>query len=179
MGKLNFKFENDEVKFAMQTNFDTKKWEKYLSKEVIFNALRKCSIYMLNEVKQRFIKERSPEGVRWKKHSSITKAGKGILKRTKQLMKSIVSSFYKDTLRISTPLKYGIIQQKGKTIRTTKKQDLWMWHNLFNQTGPIYLKKGRLIKIPARPFLGFNKGNATKVKSICLSEFKKSERMGT
>ena len=183
MARINIKWANEDVKFAAQTNFDLKKWVNYLSKGAVKNVIRRSSIYLLKEVKKRFITERSPEGRMWKRLSPITLAArrgrKAILKKSRKLMTTIRSTFYANELRISSPLGYANVHQKGKTIRTTKKQDVWLWHNLFNRKGPIYPKGGRRIRIPPRPFFGVNKTNIKMIRKITKEEFKKSEKMGT
>lgn len=177
------RWENEDVKFIAQTNFSIERWKKYFDKDVIISILRKSSKYIDDTIRKRFIDEKDPKGHRWKKLDALTikykKGRTGILKYTKKLMRNIISSFYMNELTVSVPLDYAIIHQKGAKIRTTKKQDMWMWFNLFNKKGPIYPKGGREILIPVRPFLGFNEKNKEAIRDIISKEFKKSERMGT
>lgn len=93
--------------------------------------------YMLRETEQHFKDEKSPFGKKWKKLSKSTlkyKKGRKILTESTILRGSIVYKASSDGLKVGTVVKYARIHQLG------------------GNAG-----RGRKTKIPARPFLGYNK----------------------
>ena len=181
MARMKKKFRNADVSFSIQTNFDLDDWQQSFSKTLVNRILKKCLTYTNALVKKRFKEERDPTGKKWRKLSPITVRAKrgysGILKKTRTLMRSIRATFYGGELVMSTDVPYALIHQKGvRRIKTTKRQSLWMWYNLFNRKGPPGIT--RIISIPARPFMGFNKKNIQDIRKISIVEIKKSERMG-
>ncbi len=173
-------FENSDVSYKTELNFDLAKWEHALGHGLTKTFLAKSLEYMNEEIERRFMVERGPDRRRWKKLSFITvkqKQGfRGILKRKNVLMYSFVSSVYVDSWKISTSVPYAKVHQKGAIIRVTPKQSYWMWANLFNKKGfPFRFKK---IVIPPRPFIGFGRPDVLELETIAIELAKRTEKLG-
>jgi len=171
-----------DLSFSMKSNFSFKTMKQALDEELTKRVFAFCKTYITKEIKNRFTKEVSPDGVKWKKLSPLTVAYKKsnkILHFTGRLRRSFVISTVGSVLQIACTAFYGIFHQKGVKIRTTLRQDLWMWYNLFKQEGSPYPKSQRFINIPKREFMGFSKANKEEIKKAIVREAKKVERIGT
>jgi len=177
------RIKTEDMELTVETNFNLNEWVGSLSGKLTKNVLKKSKIYMDKIIKKRFRDQMGPNRKRWKPLSPLTLAyrkrkgkGKRPLVRTGRMMKSIKTTITKGVLRVYTSLRYARIQQKGATIDTTPKQQIWMWANLFNKKGNPWLVTK--IRIPPRPFLWFSKKDAVELKRIIVKEVKKSERIG-
>ena len=118
----------------------------------VLNAL---SRYQLRETRQRFRQEKDPDGKPWPARSSLRSSSVRLLYGKGDLFRSIVAVVEKTRVVIGSVLVYAGIHQEGRVIRTSVKQSVWMWANLFDKKGsPFRFKK---ITIPRRRFLGFSK----------------------
>lgn len=182
MARIAVNWANDDIEFSASTNFDIDNWEKYMTKGAIREMLKDARAYVLKIIDTRFLSEVTPKGHKWKKLHPLTVAYKGntdVLKFTGKLRHSPRVSMYANELRVTTKVPYAGVHQKGGSYKATPKQMVWMWNNLFGRKGPIYPKGGITIKIPARPFFGFNKTNEKEFNKLLLKHYKKSERMGS
>ena len=118
-------------------------------------------------IRERFDKEQSPNGEKWKPHSEMTKAMR--LKRNKtsnmrilqdngELRRSIQYEAGNNYVKVGSVLKYARIHQFGGTINVSKKQRGYLHHRGFHV--------GSTIHIPARPFLGVTPSEMKHIKSM-------------
>jgi phage virion morphogenesis protein len=178
---INKKVVTKDAIITVKSNFSINKWVKELGETRIKSALKKYAQYMKIETDKRFKGEYGPDGKKWKKLSEttmLTRRSTKILKKTRGLMRSVKVMLDNYKLVIYSNKPYAAVHQRGRTIRTTRKQDLWLWHNLFKRKGAPYYKKQRIIRIPKRPFMGFNKNNNEHLRKITLQELKETEKMG-
>ena len=118
-------------------------------------------------IKERFEKEQSPSGEKWKPLSDMTIAirrkkhptgNMKILQDNGELRRSIHYEAGNNYVKVGSVLKYARIHQFGGTINVSKKQRGYLHHKGFHV--------GRTIKIPARPFLGISQSEVQHIKSI-------------
>ncbi len=175
------KFENKDVTFSLDANFDLDKWERHISTEAVKLTLQDAKKYLQNELRLRFLQQRGPDGKPWAKLSPITiklKGGKQtILDWSSGLRRSFKYSMYATELVITTAKTFARLLQKGATYKTTPKQSYWLWTNVFNRVGHPF--SPRQIHIPARPFFGFSKGNTAYIGDLLKKHILDSERIGT
>lgn len=125
-------------------------------------------------IKERFDKEQSPNGEKWKPHSEMTKAMRRkrnktgnmrILQDSGELRRSIQYEAGNNYVKVGSVLKYARIHQFGGTINVSKKQRGYFHHRGFHV--------GRTIHIPARPFLGVTPSEMEHIKSMLHSYIKR------
>lgn len=126
-------------------------------------------------VKERFDKEQSPTGEKWKPHSEITKkmrmkrhksGNMKILQDNGELRRSIQYEAGDNYVKIGSVLKYARVHQFGCTINVTRKQRAYLHYRGF------HIKKST-INIPARPFLGINDAERKYIVSLFQSYIKR------
>ena len=176
----NYTYDNGHVQFKMTYNFSLDKLVSWLSKDALAAAMVDCRNYLEMEVKKRFTGERGPKGRKWTKLSPLTVKMKGGVKTKlffkRHLYKSIRSIAYADQVILWTKERYARMMQEGASYRTTMKQSVYLWYNLFNKTGnPFQIYN---IKIPPRPFFGFSDKNIAKCQQIIYKHIKKGENIG-
>ena len=129
-------------------------------------------------IKERFEKEQSPDGQKWKPHSEMTKKMRAkrhktgdmrILKDTGELRhvlaKPVAIEAGNSYVIFGTKLKYARIHQFGGIINVSKEQRGYLHHRGFHV--------GKTIKIPARPFLGITQQEREHIKSMLKSFIKR------
>ena len=118
-------------------------------------------------IKERFDKEQSPSGEKWKPLSEMTIAirrkknptgNMKILQDNGELRRSITYEAGNNYVKVGSVLKYARIHQFGGIINVSKKQRGYLHHRGFHV--------GRTIKIPARPFLGITASEVRHIKSM-------------
>ena len=129
-------------------------------------------------IKERFEKEQSPSGEKWKPLSDMTIAirrkkhptgdmrilqDSGELRRI--LAKPVAVEAGNSYVIFGTKLKYACIHQFGGSINVSKKQRRVLYRKGF--------RVGRTIKIPARPFLGITDSEVQHIKSMFTSYIKR------
>lgn len=106
-------------------------------------------------IKERFDKEQTPDGTKWKPLAPMTVAWRlrrnksgdmRILQDTGELRRSVKYEAGNNYVKIGSNLKYARIHQFGGNIRVSKKMRGFLHHRAFHVSS--------LIRIPARPFLG-------------------------
>lgn len=113
-------------------------------------VMRNFGQYMILRTEERFEDEETPEGVRWQPLSQVTLAMKAqnndidkILQAQGNLLLSITPRGLKDGVKISSNMVYAAIHQFGGNAGRAHK-----------------------VKIPARPYLGFNSEDLDEFKRI-------------
>lgn len=174
------RFGNSDASIELELNFDLDKWASYFDERLTTTFLGEARKTIMHEVKLRFIKEKGPNNLPWAKLSQLTlsrRSGRGhILTSTGRLLRSIKASIYRTELIVSTWFRYAFALQYGYVRRTTPRQALWMWYNLYGKEGhPFRAKK---ITLPARPFFGFDRYLNKKLERKLTDLIKKSEKLG-
>lgn len=125
-------------------------------------------------IRERFNKEQSPDGQKWKPHSEMTKAMRlkkhksgnmKILQDNGELRRSITYEAGNNYVKIGSVLEYARVHQFGCIINVSNKQRGYLLHKGFHV--------GRTITIPARPFLGITKSEREYIKSMFHSYIKR------
>lgn len=174
------KFGNSDASVELELNFDLDEWSKYFDERLTATFLGEARKTIMHTVRKRFITEKGPNRIPWAKLSQLTlnrRRGKGrILTDTRKLLQSIKGSIYRTELIVSTWFRHAFALQYGYVKRTTPKQALWMWYNLYGKEGhPFRAKK---ITLPARPFLGFDQYLNKELNNNLRDLIKKSEKLG-
>lgn len=176
------RYSDADVTFYMQSNFSVREWVKYMSQGYVDKAMREISRYMKKSIKDRIERGITPQGKRFAKlHPATVRYKRGrsrALIKSRRLMKSIKVQLTKNKLRIYTRSIYGRMMQKGVKYKTTVKQSVWMWYNLFDQDPGQSPFRPRQVTVPPRPFMGFSKKDHNMVRRIFMKHLKASERMG-
>ena len=125
-------------------------------------------------IKERFEKEQSPSGEKWKPLSDMTIAirrkkhptgNMKILKDNGELRRSIHYEAGNNYVKVGSVLKYARIHQFGGSINVSNKQRRVLYRKGF--------RVGRTITIPARPFLGITDSEVKHIKSMFKSYIKR------
>lgn len=125
-------------------------------------------------IKERFEKEQSPSGEKWKPLSDMTKTIRSkkhptgdmrILQDNGNLRESIQYEAGNNYVKVGSVLKYARIHQFGGTINVSNKQRRVLYRKGF--------RVGRTIKIPARPFLGITASELKHIKSMFRNYIKR------
>lgn len=125
-------------------------------------------------INERFDKEQSPSGEKWRPLSDMTKAMRlrrhktgnmKILQDNGELRRSIQYEAGNDYVKVGSVLKYARVHQFGAIINVSKKQRGYLHHRGFHA--------GRTITIPARSFLGITKSELQHIKSMFKSYIKR------
>lgn len=125
-------------------------------------------------IKERFDKEQTPDGQKWKPHSEMTKKMRAkrhktgnmkILQDNGELRRSIQYEAGNNYVKVGSVLKYARVHQFGATIKVSKKKRGYLHHRGFHV--------GKTIKIPARPFLGITQQEREHIKSMFHSYIKR------
>ena len=108
-------------------------------------------------INERFGKEQSPKGAKWKPISEKTKENRRnksemkILQDTGELRRSVKYKASQNGVIVGTNLKYAAIHHFGGRIPVSSKMRKFLHYK------GIHLRKGtKFITIPARPYLGLN-----------------------
>ena len=118
-------------------------------------------------IRERFDKEQSPTGQKWKPHSDMTKSMRAkrhktgnmkILQDNGELRRSITYEAGDTYVKIGSVLKYARVHQFGCTIHVTRKQRAYLHYRGFHV--------GKTINIPARPFLGITEAERKHIASM-------------
>ena len=126
-------------------------------------------------IKERFEKEQSPTGEKWKPLSERTKAirrkkhksgNMKILQDNGELRRSITYEAGDTYVKVGSVLKYARVHQFGCTINVTRKQRAYLHYRGF------HIKKST-INIPARPFLGITEAECRYIKSMLRTFIKR------
>ena len=100
-------------------------------------------------------------GVKTKTYQRLEAASKKILYRTGTLFRSVVAAYSASSVTVGSLLPYAWVHNFGAVIKTTRKQSVWMWANLFGRIGnPFRFKK---ITQPQRQFVGIT----PKYEKVC------------
>lgn len=144
-------------------------WEK-LGREIPTSLksqiLRTCANYQLRAVRENFRNERDPDGSAWPQLSPLTLKTRGHSRRMlygNSNPASLIRSVELDaeTIGVGTNDPILSIHHTGASMRVTKKQSVWMFHNLFGgegAPGPFGMF-GKLLKIPRRRGIGFSEAD--------------------
>ena len=125
-------------------------------------------------INERFKKEQSPNGEKWKPLSVMTKAMRSkkhkkgnikILQDSGELRRSIAYEAGNNYVKVGSVLKYARIHQFGGSINVSNKQRGYLLHRGFHV--------GRTITIQARPFLGISQQELKHIKSMFKSYIKR------
>lgn len=172
------RFKNSDVEYYTELNYDLNLWERLLGVDLTKNSLRELASKLKKNVQRRF----SPASSRyrsWPPLDPLTvkyKKSKRKLFLSGRLSRSIRTTVYAGELVISSKAPYSSVQEKGGAIKTTPRQSLWMHHHLFNKKSHPFRPK--LIVIPPRPFMGFDKADITLINNTIKAHMKKTERLG-
>ncbi len=175
-------FDNGDVIFTTEFNFDLDAWVGEFDKHGLHLLLVDCNKYLRHVIGLRFTRRIGPGGIIWPQNSPLTlESGKtgSLMRGTGGLHRSIKSTIVGDEVIISTNKKYARILSEGAKYKTTPKQSMFLWANVFpdssmaGPTGPFE------ITLPARPFFGFDDTDKQNIRDLASKHFKKTERMGT
>ncbi len=175
-------YDNGDVIFTTEFNFDLDAWVGEFDKEGLHSLLVDCNKYLRHVIDVRFMRHKGPGNIIWPLNSPLTlAAGKigSLMRGTGGLLNSIKSTIVGDEVIISTNKKYAQILSKGAKYRTTPKQSYFLWANVFPDSsvaGPLGPFE---ITLPARPFFGFDDKDKQSIRELARKHFKKTERMGT
>ena len=179
--KTLYRYNTPDITFTLEANFDLREWvQAWEDKNLVTNILKKSHRLIMSTIRDRFAGGYGPNRVRWAPLSPLTIARKGHKKPlffSGKMQKSIRATFYASELVITAGTGYAKLQQVGGSYTPSPRQQIWMWANLMNKQGRPY-GIGR-VRIPARPFFGFDVPLKEGIKKIILEEVKKTENMGT
>jgi len=160
---------------------DLERIAKDLPEETRKKILQTGANYQLRSTRENLRGEHGPDGSPWPALSQLTlrrKKGPKMLWESQnpaQLVRSVEVDA--ETIRIGTNNPTLARHQGGVSMRVTKKQSVWMWANLFEKRGSPFGMFGKLLRIPARPFLGFSDADQRELEQIAArwaeEEFKK------
>lgn len=125
-------------------------------------AMRASAGAMEDRARQSFEDQRSPLGVPWKKSARVAKDGGQTLIDTGDLLASLSSRWGKDFAEAGPEAsggaaRYAAIHQFGGTIRPRRAKALKVGKRFFGS-----------VKIPARPYLGFDDRLNAEIVEIIL-----------
>ncbi len=126
-------------------------------------------------IKERFNKEQSPEGQKWKPLAPATikrkkrhkRGNMKILQDTGELRKSVAYEARDDSVRVGSVLKYARIHQFGGTVEVSRLGQYKRDHknHRFKRKGNSYSYSHK-VNIPARPFLGVTESEKKHIVSM-------------
>jgi len=135
--------------------------------------LRTAANYQLRSVRQNLRNEREPDGTPWPALSPLTLARRGHSRRalygtfdpTKKVRSVAVDD---DTVAVGTNDPILGIHHGGARMTVTKKQSVWMYHNLFGGEGPPgpFGMFGKVLVIPRRRAIGFSEADKAEHERI-------------
>nr|MDI3547891.1 hypothetical protein [Halanaerobiales bacterium] len=140
---------------------DFDKFNKQLSKLTNFNFSglhKEIGEYILEATKDRFKKEESPEGKKWKP-SYRSRSGGKTLTDNATLKNSLNYKANSKKVDVGTNIIYAAVHQKGATIKAKNAKYLKF------KVGKRWVQKTK-VKIPARPFLGVSDDDRREIKNI-------------
>lgn len=116
---------------------------------------------LFNRTRQRFLDEISPEGKKWAPLSALTislgRSPTGILRKSGELFRSIHFKADSQKAEVGTNLNHPkvLVHQYGATIKPVRAKALSIPRPK-SANRPFFAKS---VSIPARPFIGVNKGD--------------------
>lgn len=143
-------------------NFPKSRWNSVpaRSRTIIMNSWKN---YMMRDIHESFRRQMSPERKPWPKRRVISTSFK-LLWKSGTLFKSIIGRISGNRLVIGSNLEYAAVHNTGAKFRTTTRQSVWLWANLFGREGsPFRFKK---INIPKRSYIGITNRHIQRLKWI-------------
>jgi len=172
------RYKSEDVEYYTELNYDLNLWERLLGTGLTNNTLKELNVKLRKNMERRF----SPQSKTyrsWPPLSPLTVKYKKSERRlflTGKMSRSFKSTIYGRELVISNRAPQAAIHQMGGAIKTTEKQSFWLFHNVFDRkTHPF---RPKLLIIPPRPFMGFDKNDIMVINKTIRTHLKKTERLG-
>lgn len=122
--------------------------------------LQAVGAYGVSSTQQRFIDQKNPEGLPWKKSRRAATGGGQTLRKSTRLFQSFVSSATASAVEWGTNVAYAGIHHFGGVIKAKNAKNL-MFRGL--NGGFTSVKQ---VVIPARPYLGINAIDAQRITQV-------------
>lgn len=134
-------------------------------------ALKAIAVGLVGETQSRFERGSGPDGAAWAPLNpayAAIKRGPGILRESRMLQRSITSRVTGDRVVIGSNRVYAAVHQFGATIRPKNARALVFRLRPAGKGkgGNSGLVTAKSVTIPARPYLGFGKGDREVVMEV-------------
>jgi phage gpG-like protein len=143
--------------------------------KLVDNTLKNWNNYMMSKTRERLRTGIDVNGSPFKPRKlpdKVKTKSKRVLYETGDMFRSIQSTQTNDSIIIFSNLHYAKYHNEGRDYPTTKKQSVWMYHNLFGapkDKSPFSYKR---IHLPKREFLGINKQDEKKLADLATMTLK-------